>query len=1464
MDATVNSVVNGQQSSNGATKTVIRNLALKRNKSVTNLYDKVKLDRILGITVCSNSSLDSDPNTCTVAYPAGCVTVLYNVRKNKQSHIVNSSKKTLTCLSYSPDGQYLVTGECGHQPHVRIWDVQSCSQIAEFPGHKYGINCVAFSPNMKYVVSVGSQHDMIVNVWDWKLSLKVASNKVSAKVRALSFASDGSYFVTVGNRHVKFWYLDYSRPRTTMEAMPLTGRSAILGEQRNNNFCDVGCGQTPMSESTYAITESGLLCEFNNRRLLDKWVELRTTGANCLSVGEKFICVGCAEGIVRVFNPSNLHFVCTLPRPHALGTDLSKTLLKNDLVQNGQDTKYADTVAITLDETNTKVTCVYKDRSIYIWDIRDMKRVGKAHSFLYHSACIWGVETFPTPKSGAKGLLPPGTFMTCSSDDTIRIWNLEGHSQDSYIYKRNIFSDELLKILYFDPELNFLCDSESSSEKTDTTYDGKNGVRCLRISADGRKLASGDRSGNIRVYDLASQQDICKIEAHDSEVLCLEYSVPDLKNGSYYLASASRDRLIHLFDVNKQYSFVQTFDDHNASITATKFVQNEDKSSLQLISCGADKSIIFRKINLEQKDSIFAREHYVVGKCTFYDMDVDKEHANVLTACQDRLIRVYNSDTGKYVSSFKGSNSEEGTLIKMEFDPSGTYLATSSTDKSLSIYDYQSGECLAVTSGHSELITGLKFTPNGRNLISVSGDGCVFIWKLPSEMSNTIACKIGLPPVPEKPAHIASHPRPLSFIKNEDKPEEAASLKINNIAALPAWAKKQLKDEGLDSSSGESEPHSISTVDSEPRKNRWTQRIENTQSIIVKSYLSSDPVINYPSSDTKSDGKTLSPDHQPSSSPKPLPEEIAQRRLSDASRSANEDASGSDVIYYPPSEASSRGPAFEVQQYNDETVLKNGKSRIGGPGRLSTMGLMNSLSVPNFNELHSDDDEDTNTETTETAEKVSTKNPLYMSIENLDRNEQRHNNFLRNNHFDDESKTPRLNGDYSARASFSAKHMSKTPINVSSGTPLAPLSRTSSASTVSGKPPISKRKEEMTKAITEARKKLETRGWKGSSSSLSNSKSVADISVIPGRSKFRQTVSSNDEQSEQVRRSTSLVDLAPRKKLFSMTSVNLNASHGTAAPLWESRNSDNASSQDLLKKSSSIASLSKEPLSQVAFKGQGPWGTPSPLNSQATPVKQFTSRSGRASAPLQTNRQSIRFAGDSSDDETSSSGTVSPFSKLHRPGTPPKPSILRQIRRSSTSQALPSASSAPKTPESNFKAPGTKPRRIWDNFELRSTKSEYNLSFAGKDPSRKLGSANSTKTIWGTPAENPQDMSPDSPSSAPLTKDNCKQIVNELKHYADCTKRLYEQALASGDSELCKILSDGISRAQNSLSKSSLEQTAKPPGINGSASTDEATSLPPEATAITMNLLQQYSDRLLNMMEQRFSKEKGANNNNNV
>lgn len=59
--------------------------------------------------------------------------------------------------------------------------------------------------------------------------------------------------------------------------VPLLGRSGLLGELRNNLFTDVACGRGKKADSTFCITSSGLLCEFSDRRLLDKWVELRVS-----------------------------------------------------------------------------------------------------------------------------------------------------------------------------------------------------------------------------------------------------------------------------------------------------------------------------------------------------------------------------------------------------------------------------------------------------------------------------------------------------------------------------------------------------------------------------------------------------------------------------------------------------------------------------------------------------------------------------------------------------------------------------------------------------------------------------------------------------------------------------------------------------------------------------------------------------------------------------------------------------------------------------------------------------------------------------------------------------------------------------------------------------------------------------------------------------------------------------------
>ncbi|NXH86533.1 MABP1 protein, partial [Edolisoma coerulescens] len=780
-------------------------IKLRRSKPGNKREDigsKVTLEKVLGITVSGGRGLACDPRTGLVAYPAGCVVVLFNPRKNKQHHILNSSRKTITALAFSPDGKYLVTGESGHMPAVRVWDVAERTQVAELQEHKYGVACVAFSPSSKYIVSVGYQHDMIVNVWSWKKNIVVAANKVSSKVTAVSFSEDCSYFVTAGNRHIKFWYLDDSKTSKVNATVPLLGRSGLLGELRNNFFADVACGRGKKADSTFCITSSGLLCEFNEKRLLDKWVELRvsftsscsaTTVANCISVNHDYIFCGCADGTVRIFNPLNLHFVTTLPKPHFLGTDIASVTEASRLFSGVADAKYPDTIALTFDPTNQWLSCVYNDHSLYVWDVKDPKKVGKVYSALYHSSCVWNIEMYPEVKDNNQPCLPPGSFITCSSDNTIRLWNTESSNIHGTALHRNILSNDLMKIIYVDDNTQVLLDTDynsaGSAEKSDAqVLDTKVGIRTVCVSPSGEHLASGDRIGTLRIYELQSLKEMLKVEAHDSEILCLEYSKPD--TGLKLLASASRDRLIHVLDAGKDYSLQQTLDEHSSSITAVKFAANDGK--VRMISCGADKSIYFRTAQKIGEGVQFTRTHHIVRKTTLYDMDVDPSWKYAAIGCQDRNIRVFNISSGKQKKLYKGSQGEDGTLIKVQTDPSGLYIATSCSDKNLSIFDFYSGECVATMYGHSEIVTGMKFSNDCKHLISVSGDSCIFIWRLSSEM--TINMRQRLSDMKQRGKQVEKSP-----------PHKAAGLMrhesisaLSSVPALSSDSDKDGEDEGND------------------------------------------------------------------------------------------------------------------------------------------------------------------------------------------------------------------------------------------------------------------------------------------------------------------------------------------------------------------------------------------------------------------------------------------------------------------------------------------------------------------------------------------------------------------------------------------------------------------------------------------------------------------------------------------
>uniref|UniRef100_A0A8B9CIL3 WD repeat domain 62 n=1 Tax=Anser brachyrhynchus TaxID=132585 RepID=A0A8B9CIL3_9AVES len=515
--------------------------------------------------------------------------------------------------------------------------------------------------------------------------------------------------------------------------VPLVGRSGLLGELHNNVFCGVACGRGQALGSTFCVSHSGLLCHFNERRVLEKWIVLKVSLATCVCVSEELVFCGCDNGTVRIFQARDLRYLSDLPKPHPLGVDVTQAGLRASFpLSERPDALYPDTIALAYDAARRWLSCVYRDHSVYVWDVGDLRAVGKVWSELFHSSFVWSVEVYPEFKE-QPSCLPPGSFLTCSSDNTVRVWTLGSGPERPC--RGNAYSTTLLNVIYVDNNTQHLQDSSSMIDKGEGAghLDAKSGVRVMQVSPDGEHLASGDRAGNLRIHELRSLQEVAKVEAHDSEVLCLEYSKPE--TGVALLASASRDRLIHVLNVDKGYKLEQTLDDHSSAITAVKFAGSGE---VQLISCGADKSIYFRAAHKRPDGFSFVRTHHVAEKTTLYDMDIDITQKYVAVACQDRNVRVYGTASGKQRCCYKGSQADEGSLLKVQLDPSGTFLATSCSDKSISIIDFRSGECVAKMFGHSDIVTGMRFTYDCKHLITVSGDSCVFVWHLGPEITSSM------------------------------------------------------------------------------------------------------------------------------------------------------------------------------------------------------------------------------------------------------------------------------------------------------------------------------------------------------------------------------------------------------------------------------------------------------------------------------------------------------------------------------------------------------------------------------------------------------------------------------------------------------------------------------------------------------------------------------------------------------
>jgi WD40 repeat protein/class 3 adenylate cyclase len=92
----------------------------------------------------------------------------------------------------------------------------------------------------------------------------------------------------------------------------------------------------------------------------------------------------------------------------------------------------------------------------------------------------------------------------------------------------------------------------------------------------------------------------------------------------------------------------------------------------------------------------------------------------------DKTIRLWDAETGECLRTLEG---HKGGVPSVAFDPSGRTLASGSQDNTVKLWEPVSGKLLRTLEGHEGGVNGVAFDPAGRTLASAGGDNTVKLWE---------------------------------------------------------------------------------------------------------------------------------------------------------------------------------------------------------------------------------------------------------------------------------------------------------------------------------------------------------------------------------------------------------------------------------------------------------------------------------------------------------------------------------------------------------------------------------------------------------------------------------------------------------------------------------------------------------------------------------------------------------------